>query len=498
MKTVNNKLGKLAFLVTLLLLLLVSNGSYSLFFAPWISITMLLYAVRQFSVIKGFLLACVLLIIATLFQNYEILPFPFLMYALIMVPYGLIAAIPYLIDVLFSKKRNVFLHTLIFPATLVFIEYLSNQFLPYGSWGHIAYTQQSQDLLLQSVSVLGMGYITFLIGWFASIVNWILIQEFQWVKVKKGILIYAIIIGLTLGYGGYRALFQKSTSETIRIASISAMDHLRIYDNDFYGLNLKGGKEKFRKQASDLNQNLLDRSVKEAKAGAKIVFWAEGNGFILKEDENKLYESASLMAKENGIYLGAGVSVIDPTNDKPLENKFVLFDPNGKKTIEYWKVIPVPGGEKAMSNIKGDAIQKSKTPYGIIGSAICFDMDFPEYLKQAKGTDIMLVPSNDWKGIDPIHTNMAKFRAIEQGFNLIRQTSFGLSAGFDYTGKKLSEMDHFTDNDKILITQLPTKGITTVYSLIGDIFIYYCLLMLIVVLFRLKKLPTKKRQPLDY
>ncbi|MBG6129224.1 apolipoprotein N-acyltransferase [Aquimarina sp. EL_43] len=494
MKTVNNTLGKLTFLVILLLVLLISNGGYTMFFAPWISITMLLYAVRQLSVIKGFLLACVLLVIATLFQNSEILPFPFLMYALIMAPYGLIAAIPYLIDLLFSKNRNTFLHTLIFPTALVLIEYVSSLFLPYGSWGHIAYTQQSQNVLLQSVSVFGMGYITFLIGWFASIINWILIRELQWVKVKKGILIYSVTIGLTLGYGSYRLLFQKSNAETIRIASISAIDNLRIYDNDFYGLNLEGGKEKFKKQALDLNQNLLDRSLKEAKAGAKIVFWAEGNALVLKEDENKLYESASLMAKENEIYLGAAVAVIDPTNDKPLENKFVLFDPNGKKTIDYWKVIPVPGGEAAMSNIKGSTIQTSKTPYGIIGSAICFDMDFPEYLKQAKGTDIMLVPSNDWKGIDPIHTNMAKFRAIEQGFNLVRQTSFGLSASFNYTGKTLSEMDHFTDNSKILITQLPTKGTTTVYSLVGDIFIYYCLLMFIVVVIRLKKLPTAKRK----
>lgn len=93
--------------------------------------------------------------------------------------------------------------------------------------------------------------------------------------------------------------------------------------------------------------------------------------------------------------------------------------------------------------------------------------------------DIFLAPSNDWKEIDPIHTDMSKFRAIEQGFNFIRQTSFGLSIGTDYTGKVISEMDHYTAEDKVLITQLPTKGITTIYSKIGDIFIGFCLLSLI-------------------
>jgi len=32
---------------------------------------------------------------------------------------------------------------------------------------------------------------------------------------------------------------------------------------------------------------------------------------------------------------------------------------------------------------------------------------------------MMLDPSKDWLAIDPWHTQMSSFRAIEQGFNLI-------------------------------------------------------------------------------
>ena len=106
-------------------------------------------------------------------------------------------------------------------------------------------------------------------------------------------------------------------------------------------------------------------------------------------------------------------------------------------------------------------------------------MDFPQHLKQAAGVDILLVPSNDWEAIDPWHTHMARFRAIEQGFNMIRHTSNGLSVGADYTGRVISEMDHYTNEEKILITHLPSKGITTLYSIIGDIFPIFCLLLLI-------------------
>src|SRR5690606_38212643 len=99
------------------------------------------------------------------------------------------------------------------------------------------------------------------------------------------------------------------------------------------------------------------------------------------------------------------------------------------------------------------------------------DLDFPNYLKDASGSDILLAPSNDWKEVAKIHADMSKFRAIEQGFNFIRQTSFGISIGTDYTGEVISEMNHFNSDDKILVTQLPTKGTKTIYSKIGDTFI---------------------------
>ena len=492
----NIQIKKVLFVITLVSFLLFSNGRFTLFFAPWISTTMLLYAVRRFSTLRGFIFAWLLISITFLFQFDEIVPLPPPFYILMSVGSGFIIALPYLIDLLFSKKKNIFLHTLIFPISWVLIEYIFRRFNPYGTWGHTAYTQQSQLMLLQSISVFGLGYITFLISWFASVCNWVYQEKFNWQKTKKGVLAYSIAFGLTMGYGGYRLLLQKPNSETIRIASISAIEGLGIYDNDVFGLKENGAEIKnkawFRKRASKLNQNLFARTIKEAKAGAKIVFWAEGNSFILKEEEKKLYEFASLIAKKNEIYLGLGLAVIDVTNNRPYENKFILFDPNGKQCMEYWKAIPVPGAEADMSNVKGTGIQKTKTPYGTVASAICFDLDFPQYLKQAKDVDILLAPSNDWKAIDPIHTDMSRYRAVEQGFNLIRQTSNGLSVGADYTGRVISEMDHFTDNGKVLITLLPTKGVTTIYSTIGDIFIIFCLLLFIIVIIILKKQTTEK------
>ncbi len=486
---------KITFVSILLLFLIFSNGQFSVFFAIWISTSMLLFAVRKLKRWQGFLLAFFTLGISY-YIGFDVAPFlPISASIIIAVIVSLFASMPYLIDSFFSKKRNSFLSTLIFPTAAVLIEYSYHQFNLYGTWGHMAYTQQSQYVLIQSISVFGMGYITFLITWFASVSNWVYEQRNEWKNVKKGVLIYSIVLGLTFIYGGYRVQFQKPNSETIRIASISALDSLNIMiDNQ--GLNNKETENEVkietRKNTSKLNQYLFDKSITEAEAGAKIVFWAEGNGVILKEDENELYEKASQIALAQNIYLGIAVAVIDPSNSKFLENKFIVFNQTGEKVIDYWKGISVPGAEAPISNNKATGIQKIETDYGTIAGAICFDLDFPHYLKAAKGSDILLAPSNDYKEINPMHTDMAKFRAIEQGFNFIRQTSNGLSVGTDYTGKVISQMDHFTDNGKVLITQLPTKGIITIYSIIGDSFIVFCLLLLISIIIILKNKKSGK------
>ncbi|MGG8495452.1 nitrilase-related carbon-nitrogen hydrolase [Tenacibaculum sp. TC6] len=492
-----NILKKFLFVLALLFLSILSNGQYVLFFATWFFTALLLLAVRKLPRWKGFLFAFFIIAIGY-YIGTDVAPFlPVFVSIIITIIFSLLASLPYLIDSYLSKHRSSFMSTFIFPTSTVLIEYVYHQFDPFGTWWHFAYTQQSQSVLLQSISLFGMGYITFLITWFSSVFNWIYEQKNEWKNVKKGILIYSLTLGLTFMYGGLRIHFQKPNSKTIRVASISALDSLKVLI-DIQGLNNKetenSVKTETRINTSKLNQYLFNKSITEAKAGAKIVFWAEGNGTILKEDENKLYEQASQIASTQKIYLGLGLAVIDPKNDKFLENKFVLFDQKGKKVIDYWKGISVPGAENPISNNKTTGIQKIKTDYGTISGAICFDLDFPDYLKQAKGADILLAPSNDYKEIDPIHTNMAKFRAIEQGFNLIRQTSFGLSMGTDYTGKVLSKMDHFTDNNKVLITQLPTKGIRTVYSKIGDSFIIFCLLLFIwsnIILRKRKKTNSK-------
>ncbi len=92
----------------------------------------------------------------------------------------------------------------------------------------------------------------------------------------------------------------------------------------------------------------------------------------------------------------------------------------------------------------------------------------------------MLVPANDWRGFDPYHTQLAAFRAIENGYSLVRQTSNGLAMTVDYEGNVLAATDYFTTDPQVMIANVPVHGARTVYALIGDLFAWLSVASLVV------------------
>jgi apolipoprotein N-acyltransferase len=158
----------------------------------------------------------------------------------------------------------------------------------------------------------------------------------------------------------------------------------------------------------------------------------------------------------------------------------VLIDPAGRVAWQFLKARPVPPGESSISKVDDGRIKTLDTPYGRVAAAICFDMDFPQLLQQAgeKRVDILLAPSNDWREIDPWHTQMAVFRAIEEGFNLVRHASGGLSMATDAKGRVLARMDHFESTQRVMVSVVPTRGIRTLYSRNADVFPIGCLVAL--------------------
>jgi apolipoprotein N-acyltransferase len=476
-------------------LLAVSYGADTVPLAAWLAPIFLLRFVRvqKFRIWAPVVYATA--VGATAFQLRGMVPLPSSYYAVFLVVDGILFLVPYLADRWLVPRIGGLPATLVFPTAWVALEYL-NSFGPYGSWGAAAYSQYGNLALLQLLSVTGLWGISFLIGWLAAACNWVWEEGWDSRRARRGAsLAVATIVAVMLLGGARLALFPPS-SPTVRIASLSkrpvgpspgAATWRRLSANQATAEDMAS----MRAWAAALDDDLLARAEREAQAGAKIVFWGEANAPVFNEGEAAFISRGSALASRHRIYLGMALGVWNIGKNPPLENKLVLIQPDGRVAWEYNKVRPVPGPEAAMQ-IRGDGKLRSlDTPYGRLSSVICFDADFPQLLAQAGAldADIVLDPSNDWPAIDPWHTQMASFRAIEQGVNLVRQTSQGLSASFDYQGRRLSAMDHYRTSDYVLVSEVPTRGVRTIYARLGDWFAWLCaaaLLVLILGSFRSK------------
>jgi apolipoprotein N-acyltransferase len=124
------------------------------------------------------------------------------------------------------------------------------------------------------------------------------------------------------------------------------------------------------------------------------------------------------------------------------------------------------------------------TTEGRMAGAICYDGDFPEFIRQAGigGADLLIIPANDWKDIKYLHFQMQVFRAIENGVPLVRAAASGVSAAVDNWGRVRGLSDYFAPGDRTLITHVPIGGFRTLYSRTGDLFAWLCVAGLVLVL----------------
>ena len=146
-----------------------------------------------------------------------------------------------------------------------------------------------------------------------------------------------------------------------------------------------------------------------------------------------------------------------------IDNKFVFLTSEGKIAQVYRKHHPVPGEPSITGTEPIEAIDR---PYGRVAGAIYYDYDFPALAARhgRLGTDIAVIPSSDWKGVDPSQGLVSRVRGIENGFSILRPTRWAASAIFDQMGRPRAWMSASESDRGILVADIPTKRIDTLYS----------------------------------
>jgi apolipoprotein N-acyltransferase len=198
-----------------------------------------------------------------------------------------------------------------------------------------------------------------------------------------------------------------------------------------------------------------------------------------------LITRASAFTRSTGTYLDMGVGelLVHPVQSRYILNETILLDPSGSVVWRYEKTHPVFFGEAFVVPGNGQ-VPTVQTPYGRLSNVICWDADFPNTPRQAgqARADILLVPGNDSQADDPYHTQVTTFRAIENGYSLVRQASGNIAMTVDYEGHVLSASDYYTTDSQVMVAYVPMQGVRTIYATIGDLFAWLSIAGLIVLI----------------
>ncbi len=464
----------LAMLLAGSLLVGLSAGRWLAPLAAWIGPALILRYSRDYRSWPGYLLLLVGYIAAFLigFGAMWVSAWGVGLMSGLAIGYAFLWTLPYLADRWLARRLSGFSSTLAYPLAATTVEFLNIHTNPVGMWGATGFTQYGNLPLMQLASVTGMIGITFLMGWFASVVNWAWENRDRGGEVARGLGVFGAVLAVVLVFGFLRLNLAPTskTEETVRVAGITA----RGLDSISQQIGPDASVEEVRLVVGSHHDAFFAETVREAQAGASVILWPEVSAPTFDTDEASLIARAQEVARQNQVYLAVPMLTIDSDNRDLLENKLVLIDPSGVVVMEHIKF----GGAIFEPTRVGDGVlQTVDTSSGVLSAVICYDMDYPATIQQAgrNGTGLMLVPSRDWFEIDPVHSHMAVFRAIENGMSVVRQTDLGLSIAVDAYGRVLAQTDFFGATDRTMVAQVPVRHVTTIYTLFGRWFEWICL-----------------------
>jgi len=373
--------------------------------------------------------------------------------------------------------------TLVFPVVTVTGEFLFRLVTQFGDYGALGSTQHGVLPLIQLSSVTGVYGVSFVVAWFASVANWAWGRDFRWSVIRRNVAIYLGVLALVLVAGGVRLLFFAPTTHTVRVAGISASASaeaasttaLKGLDADYWRPHDLAAADPaaVRGAFAPVSDDLVAATARAARAGAKIIVWPETDAEIRAADLPALMNRVTVIARRANVYIDVGFALY--TGQEPyVRNVTKLVTPRGRVAWTYDKTHPTP--MEPMEPGDGN-VPIADSAYGRLANVICYDADFPGLMRQAAGKDtaIMLVPANDWPGFANLHAQKAVFRAVANGYTIVRQSVHGVSTAVDAQGRILARADYYTTDRQTMVAAVPVQPrVGTVYGAVGDVFAWLC------------------------
>jgi len=441
----------------------------TLWFAPWLAPVLLLRFTRTTPAKAAFPSFWIALTIAAYISfRGGFMPYDGVLRHLTIGGIALAYVLAYATDKALWRKYSGVTSTLIFPLASTSIGFLATVGNPLGTAGSEA-SSQEHLALLQLVAITGIWGLVFLMSWLAAVVNALWEQGWNLRREWRTAAAFGMIVSVVLAAGSVRLTFFAPATESVRVAAIVTDRELSL---------LAKGRRLATRQQRDASRSLLDpllddliqRTEREARAGAKIVVWSEGAARILEEDEPEFLNRMKALASRAAVYVQVGANFYsEPSRSVTAENRAIMFTPDGEIAWDYHKVHVTPGDPEKPGDYGMPFVD---TQYGRIATIICQDDLFPDFVRGAgrNDVDLLLVPSNDWSAVAKWHWKITVFRAIENGVSIVRPTSQGISTAVDPLGRIIARRsDYFVaSGDHTLIASVPTSSTPTPYRLLGN------------------------------
>ena len=472
-------------------LLLVANGRWIFPLASWtFAVGWLVFLDR--SRYSGLALAFLAYVLVHFVIWQGIIPAPGVLYYLIAATYAAVYFLPFVAHRLWASRAGAFRATLVFPLTWVSAEFVFSRWLtPYGSWASLAYTQSEYLPVLQLASVAGIAGIVFLMTWFAAVLAWMLRPGLDGRDRLSAATALAAALVAVLVFGQLRLMNERHVQTVRAAALVPSAEALGELEELLRPVRRgeaisEAALGRIEASATRLNDDLFERTRREARAGAKLIAWSETAARVFASAEEAFIERASRLAAEEGVVLFLALGVWHPDAAPPFENKVVAIGADGVVAWEYQKAHPIIGAESSFIAAGAGSVKRLDASFGNLSAVICHDLDFPHLLKQTSGENIGLVvaPSDDWSNIAVIHARMAVVRAVENGFTLLRPTNGGRSIAIDPRGRVLARLDFPED---ALIANVSASRSPTIYGMVGDLFSWLSLIVLPVLVVSLSR-----------
>ena len=355
-------------------------------------------------------------------------------------------------------------------------------------WGRLPLGQAKYLVGLQTASLLGPYFITFLlvsVNALAAMVLLALIRK-ERPMLKLSCFLIAGILLLQYGVGTILWFCRAESERTVTVAVVKG--------------NISS-QEKWSTASDARTDEVYEQYTREAAAaGAEIVVWPETAFPYTVTPRNSLGRFISKLARqtETTILVGAFSEAEDG-----YYNAVLCFLPDGtmsetvyakRRLVPFGEFVPFqplveavipPLAELVLSGgviVEGEGANVFALEKGNVGSLVCFDSIYEDLTRESVlgGAEMLALSTNDSWFTDSaalsMHNAQAQLRAIESGRYLARSANTGISTVISDRGEVLCSLDPLVDG--MLVEEIAVKKNITLYTRIGNAFVYLAIAFL--------------------